>query len=600
MKSKNNMQIYTCIWIVAILILAFSLTQSFGDAKVINYSGVIRGATQKLIKKELHGDQDDVLITYLDDILYDLQTGKGKYDLVLMNDSLYQSQLKEMNIMWGNIKTEIYKVRDGQSNRNLYNLSEEYFVKANTMVATAQDVSDQKTKSSLFIFVAYLIVTIGVFLFWYRFKQRQINKALYIDKLTGINNFSAFEREVKEKLDRIDSQNYALICLDIDGFKYLNSTYGSETGDLLLKTLAWTLQMYADINGCCARYGSDEFYLLCEYNELTIDQIKISFKENMKESIELDIYNDLTITCGVYNLQKNENIKNMLDNVSLTHKQAKKMGKGSLLHYNQKLLDNLYYESRLTKEMHKALEEKKFKLYLQPKFDIPSLDIIAAEALVRWQYSDDTILYPDDFIPLFEQNGFIYDLDFHMLEQVCQFIKANHLEDTQFSISVNFSRVTIHHQDFEKNLKAIIKQYCIPIHCIELEITESAFNEFPQHIIAMLESLNKEGFIFSMDDFGAGYSSFNSIHKIPVDIIKIDRKFLTESRENQDVVQIIRLIIETAHLLDMRVICEGVEELCDIKMLDKLNCHIGQGYYISKPIYYTEFSNKYLLSYHYH
>ncbi|MEG0275893.1 MAG: bifunctional diguanylate cyclase/phosphodiesterase [Coprobacillus sp.] len=594
MKTKNNIIIYTSIWIVAILILTFSLTQNVGDAKVINYSGIIRGATQKLIKKELHGKADDKLIVYLDDILYDLQTGNGEYGLVLFDDSLYQSQLEEMNGIWTNIKEEIYKVRDGHSNEELFNLSEDYFVKANTMVETAQEVSDKKTRDSLSVFVGYLIVTIGVFIFWYKYKQKQINKAMYIDKLTGIHNFAAFEKEAEVRIEKIDQQRYAFICLDIDRFKYLNSTYGSQIGDQLLKTIAATLQVYAGHDGCCARYGSDEFFLFCEYNEFLIDKLKLSFKENMKESIELDIYNDLTVTCGVYLIQKDESIKDMLDNVSLAHKQAKKMEKGSVLYYNQNLLNDLYYESRLTKEMYPALEHNEFKLYLQPKFDIPSLKIVGAEALVRWHNRDNKILYPDEFIPLFEQNGFIYNLDFYMLEQVCLFIKKNHLEDTHFSISVNLSRVTIHHQDFKENLKLLINKYKIPICCIELEITESSFNEFPHHIISMLNQLSEEGFVFSMDDFGAGYSSLNSIHKIPVDIIKIDRKFVTESRESPNVIQIIRLIIETAHLLNKLVVCEGVEELQDVHMLNKLDCHIGQGYYVSKPIYHTEFLEKYL------
>lgn len=593
MKLKNNMKIYTCIWVIAILILGFSLMQNFGDAKIINYSGIIRGATQKLIKKELHGDKDDQLIIYLDDILHELQTGNGKYEFALMDDPTYQSQLEEMSKMWVNIKSEIDEVRTGKSNDELYKLSEDYFVKANNMVKTAQEVSDNKMHTSILVFGGYLIITIGVFIFWFKYKQKQIEKALYIDKLTGINNFYAFEKEAEIKVSEMD-QSYAFIFLDIDNFKYLNSTYGNTIGDQLLKIVAKTLQVYAGNDGCCARYGSDEFFLLCKYNEDTIEELKLSFKENMKESIEFDIYNDLTVCCGVYLIQTKETISNMIDNVNLAHKQAKKMGRGSLLYYNQKLLDNLYYESKLTKEMYNALENKEFKLYLQPKFDIPSLTIIGAEALVRWHNRDGSLLYPDVFIPLFEQTGFIYELDFHMLEQVCIFINDNNLQNTEFKISVNLSRVTTHHQDFEKHLKAMIDKYNLPTHCIELEITESAFNEFPQHIISMLDKLSKEGFVFSMDDFGAGYSSFNSIHKIPVNIIKIDRKFVTESRESQEVVQIIRLIIETAHLLNKRVVCEGVEESQDIDMLYKLDCHIGQGYYISRPIHYTEFLEKYL------
>lgn len=593
MRQKHNMQIYTCIWIFAILILIVSLSQTFGDAKVINYSGIVRGATQKLIKKELHGQPDDKLIAYLDGILHNLQTGEGKYDLIRLKDASYQSQLNDMDDIWQSIKTEIHKVRAGESQDTLYNLSEKYFTMANEMVATAQDISDHKLYSLIHIFIVYLFVTVSGFILWYKYKQKQLKKAMYTDKLTGINNYSAFEIELKQKLGKADG-TYALLCLDIDDFKYLNSIYGSQIGDLLLITLAQTLLVFAGEKGCCARYGNDEFFLMCEYSNDTTEYLKEALRTNIKESIELDIYNDLSICMGIYILEKDNEIKNIIDNAGLAHKHAKKAGKGAVTAYNQELLNDLYIESKIASQMHKALSEQEFKLYLQPKFEIPSLKIVGAEALVRWHEKNGSILYPDEFIPFFEQNGFIYKLDFCMLEQVCLFIKKHHLETSDFRISVNFSRVTIHHQDFSEDLKSIILKYEVPVHCLELEITENVFNDFSESIMSMLNNLCKEGYVFSMDDFGAGYSSLNSLHTMPVDIIKIDRAFLKESHDSQNVVSIIRFIIETAHLLGKEIICEGVEVQEDAVLLDQLNCHLGQGFYVSKPVYWTAFVEKFL------
>ncbi len=388
------------------------------------------------------------------------------------------------------------------------------------------------------------------------------------------------------------SGNMAMLCLDIDGFKYLNSLYGIQTGDQLLRVVAWTLQSFVGEKGCVARYGSDEFLILCEFDDLTISSLKQLIIENVKSSIELDIYRDLTLCIGVYMTQK-ERIYTMIDNATLAHKQAKQKGKGCALCYDQELLDKLYYENRLAKNFYTALNDDQFKLYLQPKFEIPSLKVVGAEALVRWQDKDDLLL-PDTFIPSLEQNGYIYDLDFFMLEKACLFIKEHQLETTDFRISVNFSRVTIHHQDFSKRLDDVMKTYHIPIHCIELEITETAFNDFSTHIIEMLNQLSQQGYIFSMDDFGAGYSSLNSIHTIPVDIIKIDKAFLKESRLNKSVVSIMQLIVETAHLLNKTIICEGVEEKEDVKLLNKMGCFLGQGYYVSRPIKQNEFVLKFL------
>ncbi|MEG0403591.1 GGDEF domain-containing phosphodiesterase [Anaerorhabdus sp.] len=362
----------------------------------------------------------------------------------------------------------------------------------------------------------------------------------------------------------------------------------------MLKTIGWTLQAFVGETGGCARFGNDEFFMMCKYTEQTINNFKNTLKNNMKEAISLDIYNELKLCIGIYIVEREESAKNIMDNANLARKHAKRLGKGAILFYNQKLLERLYYESKINNQTTRALQDDEFKLYLQPKFEIPSLRIVGAEALVRWHDANGNVLFPDDFIPLFEQNGFIHELDFYMLENVCKFIKDNHLENTNFRISVNFSRVTILHQDFSKELKEMIQKYNVPTHCIELEITESVFYDFSKHTIEMIHELNNEGYVFSMDDFGSGYSSLNSIHTIPVDIIKIDRKFLKESHVSKQVVSIIRLIIETAHLLGKEIICEGVELSSDVELLNELNCHLGQGYYISKPVIKEDFTTLFL------
>ena len=593
MKQKQNLVIYSCIWAIAVFILVFSLFQNMGDAKIINYSGIIRGATQKLVKKELSGDHDDALITYIDGVLVDLQTGQGDYGLVKLEDSSYQDQLLEIDAVWKQMKQEITNVRSGALPDNLYQLSEEYFEMTDHMVTTAQLVADKRLTNVILVFVIYLVVTISSFLIWHRYKQKQISKAMYIDELTGINNVLAFEHELVNIVSKLE-EDMLLICMDIDGFKYLNSVYGSRIGDKILKSIASTLQKFVEKKGYCARYGNDEFFLLCKDQPNIIMHLDEEIKKAVQESIKLDLASDLSLTWGVYAIQKEDTITNMMDNVSLAHKQAKTMGKGSCLYYNDELLSTLYREGKLAKQMYEALKEKEFKLYLQPKFKIPSLEIVGAEALVRWQKKDGTILYPDEFIPFFERNAFIYELDFYMLEEACIFIKENHLEKTSFRISVNFSRITIHHQGFNDSIKKILNKYDIPIQCIEIEITENAINDFSKHIIEMLDNLGKEGFILSMDDFGAGYSSLTSIHAIPAHIIKIDRRFLQETHQDNNVEVIMRFIVEIARLLGKEVICEGVEVKKDIELLERIQCPFGQGYYISKPVYKTDFVQRFL------
>lgn len=591
MKQKQSMGIYTCIWIIAIIILIVSLFQNLGYAKVINYSGIVRGATQKLIKQELQGEKDDEIIEYLDKIIHELQTGQGEYGLMKINNEKYQNQLETMEVSWELIKTEIQEVRNGGTENRLYELSQDYFSQADQMVATAQSVSDQSLVSSITLFFIYLLITGGVFAIWYHYKQRQIKKVMYIDKLTGLHNFLAFEMDVQKKLEYLNDNKYLMICFDIDDFKYLNTSYGYAFGDQLLKVVAQSLNEFVQPYGNCGRNGSDHFYALFSYGQNTIDDLKEKLKLDMKKQIDLDIIDDITLSFGVCLVNNETSVQDVLDNTLLAHKNAKSRGKGCTVWYDQNLLDKLYQENMIIKQMHHALIQHEFQLYLQPKFHIPSLEIVGAESLVRWHMPNHKILYPDEFIPLFEKNGFIYELDFDIFRQTCAFIHKYHLSD-DFPISVNFSRVTIHHKDFYTRLHQIIHEYYVPVGCIEIEITESAFNDLSISIIDMLNRLREEGFIISMDDFGAGYSSLNLLNSMSVDVLKIDRQFLLEQESKKE--QIIRLIVDLTKALNMKVICEGVETKEDVQLLEKVHCPLGQGYYISYPIMQDEFAQKFL------
>lgn len=591
MKQKQTMGIYTCIWIVAIVILIVSLFQNLGYAKVINYSGIVRGATQKLVKEELQCDKDDTLIVYLDNLLDELQTGHGEHGLMKLEDKVYQQELNEMNVMWQEIKLEIQNVRHGQSSKKLYQLSQEYFQKADHMVATAQNISDQSLAQSIVMFFLYLLMTGGIFLFWYRHKQKQIQKVMYIDKLTGIYNLLSFEIEVQKQIENQKEFSYVLICFDIDDFKFYNTIYGYAFGDKMLQSIAKGLQLFINHNGICARSNSDCFYALVSYHDGIAEDLRDYLKVVMKEDLELDIIDDLTMSFGMYMVTQNEVAQDILDYALLAHKNAKAIGKNCMIWYDQNLLDRLNQDNLILKQMYRALAQHQFQMYLQPQFEVSTLKIIGAEALVRWKMDNGTFLYPDDFISLFEKDGYIYELDFEILEQACRFIKTYNVA-SDFSISVNFSRVTIHHKQFYQRLHDVLEKYKTPIGNIEIEITESAFHDLSNGSRAILLKLREEGFTIAMDDFGSGYSSLNLLDSISVDVLKIDKFFLVERSQKREM--IIGLIVDIAKTLDMKVICEGVETEDDIDLLRKLNCPLGQGYYISKPILAQQFAEQFL------
>lgn len=590
MKDKRSLLIYTMIWGVAVLILVVLFFENLGFAKVINYSGIVRGATQKLVKEELNNEPDDALIQYLDDILDGLQHGGGTYDLTLISARDYQYRLKQMRLAWNQMKEEIAEVRAGKNKEILYEASQEYFVMADEMVATAESLSNRRLVLAIGIFFAYLILSAGFFLLWFFNKQKQLDKVRYVDELTGLANLSGFELSLRKLTDTMNEEELAIAYFDLDDFKYINATYGYAVGDQILSSIGSILAA-AYGKDHCARAGNDNFYVCVKLEKGCLEKLKRKLRKQLKKTLALDVIDETTITVGACIMNKKDELHDMLDNAMLAHKRAKQCGKGSVVWYDQELLNRLNQETLLMKQRHTALAQHEFQLYLQPKFEIPSLEVYGAEALVRWSRKDGTQLPPDDFIPLFEGNGFIHELDFYMLKQVCRFICERNLQD-RFMISVNFSRVTIHHRDFYEKFHSIVDAYAIPSRCLQIEITESAFNGLAKTVLDMLNQLKQEGFILSIDDFGSGYSSLNLLNTLMMDEIKIDRVFLNEENARRE--QIIGLIVDIADTLEIGVICEGVETQADVDMLQRLHCGRGQGFYLSKPLPEQEFADQFL------
>ena len=213
---------------------------------------------------------------------------------------------------------------------------------------------------------------------------------------------------------------------------------------------------------------------------------------------------------------------------------------------------------------------------------------------MRWQHPTLGFLYPNSFIPLFESNGFIIDLDYYMFEQVCAFIRDQRkLGHKMFPISVNFSREHFKADGLPEKLKAAVEFYNIPPELIEIEITESAFAAVDNHFTSLLERIRSYGFRLAMDDFGSGLSSLNLLCDLPFNVIKIDKDFFhSKTTTNRERI-VISSIVEMAHNLNMEVICEGVETVEQADFLNSINCNMAQGYLYSKPISKQEFVEKY-------
>lgn len=596
MKKNTGLIIYTFIWLIALLILGFSIFQNLGDAQIINYSGIIRGGTQKLIKNELLSIQDDDSIQYLDDILYDLETGAGKFGLSHHHSTDYRKLLTETQKQWEDIKEQIQSVRSGGDKQVLLAKSETYFDLADKLVTSAEIDSNHKLSQIIVLIFVYLILSIGLFTIWYQRKSREIKSIKNFDDLTGILNFETFIEQVRLSLRTRFTEEFILVYLDIDNFKLINTSYGHLFGDELLKLVADAFHQNQKEGELCCRVNADNYLILLKYDPNAIPKLKNMLIEYIRQHSSLEISDEITFCIGIFPIQMadytKEDIQSMIDNASLAHKKAKFKGFDQSIWYNDNLLRQLRYDNSVIKQAHSAIENKEFQMYLQPKFDIQSGQIIAAEALVRWQFSKDEILYPDSFIPQLESNGLISNLDFYMLDCACTFIQEHRLADTDFTIAVNFSRVTLLQRDLYERIHKILDTCQVPASSIEIEVTESAFNDISGTVIHTLQTLQQDGFAVSMDDFGTGYSSLNLLNTLSIDILKIDRTFLEQiDQKGKD---IIKLIVHIAHTLQMKVICEGIETKEQLDYLKSIGCDMGQGYFVSKPIPESEFQQQFL------
>ncbi|MFQ4639003.1 bifunctional diguanylate cyclase/phosphodiesterase [Clostridioides difficile] len=600
MKKKYDFLIYSAIWLVIIILFIFSLYHSIEHIKIISHTGTIRSETQKVVKQELNNERNDDLIKRLDNILIKLRTGNGENGFQRCDNKEFQQKLNQMDSMWESMKKEIIKVRNGASGDKLYKLSEEYSVLSNQIVFISEKHSNAKLYSFATALFIYLIFSTISLLIWEYYNKKRFKRIFYTDNLTKIKNQVAFENRAIEILHNASNKEYVMLNIDIDNFKYINDTHGYEYGDKVLIIVAAALSKTFNIKETCARIGSDNFVILAKYRDSLLEDIREMLTNAIISELDMNVTQTISYCIGAYLVEIDnlgyKSINSMMDKANIAHKVSKTRGISSTVWYNENLLKQLQMENSIYNYMYKAIENEEFHMYLQPKFQISSLNVVSAEALVRWFSPELGFLSPDEFIPLFEKSGFIIELDFYMLKKACSFVRKTFMKKNQYTypIAVNFSRVTIYQNSFYQRFLDTVKEYEIPFKYIEIEVTESAFNEISQPVISILEELKKLGFLISMDDFGSGYSSLSLLCSLSINGLKLDKSLLKETFNREKVYSIIQCIIEMSHRIGMSVVCEGIETKKDLEFLNTVKCDVGQGFYFSKPIEEKEFFNKYV------
>ncbi len=435
---------------------------------------------------------------------------------------------------------------------------------------------------------------------WFRNKlkhRKELVRRLNTDELTGLSSMEYFRTRTKEILNTAYPGEYEIISVDMDMFRLLNRSFGRNKGTEAIKAAGNALKTIQEKKhtAIIARESADKFIVLQKSgieDELKVENL-IYVESEVKKVIGSNY--EIYFSTGVYKIDDlNESVSNMIDYAN----EAKTLGKGMREHtriiFDEEMKIRISKKQDIIQRMDSALKNGEFHAYYQPKIDLGPMKIIGAEALVRWIPPNEKPIYPDEFIHLMENNGFISKIDLYIFEEVCKFIQENALTLTEngvekdFAIAVNFSAATLTKPALLQELKRITKAYDVRPDSVEIEVTETAIGQDENVLKEAIYELKSKGFSIAMDDFGTGVSSFNRLTEISVDVLKLDKSLLDNCDSDKGEV-ILNNIISLAKELGLTIVAEGIETVSLASKLKEMNCDVGQGYYFAKPMPAKEF-----------
>lgn len=605
-KNKKFMRSIFFILLGAVCLVSInSIMQIQKYGHWINYLGIVRGASQRIFKLESNHKGNDELLKYIDDILYDLSTGKGKYGLpYIEKDSVYTENLKNLNIKWELIKNDIYDVRKGRDTSKLLKASEDFFELANNTVFSGEKYTrKQTTYLTLLIIllsVSSLITWLSIFIMHTKNQAflEKVNEKLkdivYKDELTGDGNLKKFKLDAEVLIKENPEIKFAIFYLDFENFKYCNDVLGYKFGDYILKEYNGLLKEDMGKKETFGRVSADRFVVLRRYNDKAelierqkyIDEKLKKIVEKSNERYNAAIYYGI---CCLEDINEEMKIAELIDKANF----AQKTIKGQVVNYafyNESIRNKMREENYIRDNVLKAIENEEFIVYFQPKVELKENKIRNVEALVRWKDSFGKLISPGLFIPILEKDLLISVLDQYVFEKTCQWLEKQMKEHKRvLSVSVNVSKMQFYSLDFIEVYSKIKKKYTIPDNIVIIEFTESAIFNDIKRVKETIDKLHMNGFLCSIDDFGNGYSSLNALKDMKVDSLKIDSLFFNESENNKREKIIIKGIINLAKDLNMKTVAEGIEKQEQVDFLREIECDLIQGYIFYKPMPIEEF-----------
>ncbi len=448
-----------------------------------------------------------------------------------------------------------------------------------------------------YYFVMGLILVIVAFVFiYYRGqieKKEALLKSYNTDPLTGLMAIQKFRETIDEKMESASPGEYELISFDIDMFKTINTHFSTERGTAIIVAVGNSLKKaFEKTEAIISRRTADQFLIFRPVNaggsmrQIYGTDILPSIEENVNEKYKVSLSFGNVIIDNVKT--KSTSLMGQADSA---RNAGKSTHKTTFITFDDKMRKLYEDKVNITFRMEQALKDREFEVEYQPKIDFNTLKVGGAEALVRWRPPQGDTIYPDAFIPVFEENGFISDLDLYVFEEVCKCIKSNCLTIEIPRISVNFSAHTVLSDNIISRTINIIQNYKIDPEMIELELTESAVERDIEKFLTTVKQFKKIGFMISIDDFGAGVSSLNRLSAIEADVLKLDKAFFDLKGQGSKSTVVVTDIISMAKHLDMKVVAEGVETGSQAFWLKNIGCDYAQGYYFARPMKVDDFKD---------
>lgn len=423
--------------------------------------------------------------------------------------------------------------------------------------------------------------------------QKRLEDLAYYDPLTHLPNRLLFHSRVDTALRRAaeSGEHVAIIYMDLDNFKNVNDSFGHPMGDNLLVEITQRMRAYLPGNALLAHLAGDEFVILLTGLEQmeAAEQLTRKLLGDLERPFELSggsaIYISACAGISVFN-HSGETAMDLIQYAHAALYQAKKHGRRSIQFFTPGLIDEANARIRLESRLHGALKNDEFVLHFQPLMSGAGGDrVFGLEALCRWQPPGEELVPPDRFIPLAEESGLIIPLGKWVLESACRQLRAWHeAGHAGLVMAVNLSVRQFNTDDIVEIVRTALEENGLDGSCLQLELTESLMMEYSENMLAKLDALSELGLHLVLDDFGTGYSCLSYLHRMPLDLIKIDRSFVQGMQSGNAGQELVTAMISMAHCINMDVLAEGIETREQLEILAAMGCRRFQGFYFGRPL----------------